>query len=170
VARVIALLDEARAAGLDVRRNGHALIVRGQQGAGSAARDLLAHKALVVTVLEHEDECRGHERDRHDAAHVDWRLSDDGRLVCSACRPERLPADPDGVMRAVLAADQAAALADQKPAPAACPTCGSAGRCEDRLPTTDGGWVCRHAVAVGWFRVNGQHGGTAPRREREADG
>lgn len=34
-----------------------------------------------------------------------------------------------------------------------CPTCGSTGRCEGRLPTINGGWVCRAAIEMGPFRV-----------------
>lgn len=157
MARVIALLGEARAVSLEVRRDGDALIIRGRKDQGSLARDLLAHKALVLAALEQEDECRGHEGSQHDGAHLDWRLREDGRLVCSACQPERIPADPNGVMRAVIAAEnETAPAAAETPAPRACPTCGSTGRCEGRLSTADGGWVCRDAVAIGLFRVNWQ--------------
>lgn len=51
--------------------------------------------------------------------------------------------------------------------PWACSTCGSTSRCERRLPTTDGGWVCRDAVAMGLFRINGEH--SIPRRRPESE-
>jgi hypothetical protein len=39
----------------------------------------------------------------------------------------------------------------------ACSTCGSTGRCEGRLPITDGGWVCSAAQTMGLFEDNGKH-------------
>jgi hypothetical protein len=154
------MLREARLVGLNVRREGHALIVRGQERQGGLARDILSHKALMLAALEREDEYRSHERAEHDDESVDWRQGEDGRLVCSVCQPPLIPeldADPTGVVRAVMAAaDQAVPAIEATAALRACPTCGSTGRCEGRLPTADGGWVCRAALAMGLVRVNGQ--------------
>jgi hypothetical protein len=78
MARVIAMLDEARAAGLDVHRDGADLIVRGRAGLGQQARELLDRKPLMLAALDHEDECRGHEHSEHLdqpvdlAAHGGW--------------------------------------------------------------------------------------------------
>jgi hypothetical protein len=161
MARVIAMLREARAAGLQVRRDGDALIVRGPEDLGGIARNLLAIKPLVLAALQREDEYRGHELTSHGGQAIDWLHGAGGRLVCSTCQPPLIPDaedEPTGVAETVMAAaDQAAAAAGQPPAPRACPTCGSSGRCEDRLPTTDGGWVCRAAQAMGLFNGNGKH-------------
>ncbi len=161
MARVIAMLREARAAGLEVHREGDALIVRGPEDLGGVARNLLTKKPLVLAALEHENEYRGHELTCHDGDAVDWQLGMNGRLVCSACQPPLMPkldADPTGVVQAVMEpADQVMADGEQAPAPLACPTCGSTGRCEGRLPTTDGGWVCRAAQSMGLFQSNGKH-------------
>jgi hypothetical protein len=143
MARVIAMLDEARCAGLQVRREGAELMVRGQAGRADQARDLLDLKPLVLAVLDHEDECRRHEGSEHLGQPADWRLAADGALVCSACHPatassqEAEPTTP----------------AEQPPAQPACSMCGSAGSCEGRLTTPDGGWVCLAAVADGVVRV-----------------
>jgi hypothetical protein len=140
MARVIAMLDEARSAGLQVRRDGADLIVRGQAALGDQAGDLLTQKPLVLAVLDHEEECRGHEGSEHLGQPVDWRLGVDG-LVCCVCHPaasqEAEPTTP----------------AEQPPAQPACSMCGSAGSCEGRLTTPDGGWVCLAAVADGVVRV-----------------
>ncbi len=161
MARVIAMLREARRAGLEVRRQGDALIVRGPEDLGGVARNLLAQKPLVLAALRHEDEYRGHELTCHEGDSVDWQQGAGGRLVCSTCEPPLIPemaADPTGVVRTVVAAaDQTTAAAEQAPAPPACPTCGSTGRCEGQLPTTDGGWVCRSAQSMGLFQGNGKH-------------
>lgn len=84
---------------------------------------------------------------------------------CSACRRTASTRAAAGVRRTVAAvsvvqivmaaADQAAA--EQTPAPRACPTSGSSGRCEGRLPTADGGWVCRAAQATALFQSNRTH-------------
>ena len=153
------MLHEARAAGLRIRREGEALIVRGDEGQGNRARELLAHKPLVLEALEHEDEYRGHELSQHDGEHVDWREGSKGHLVCSSCEPPLVQdSDLDGVMQAVAASEEAAAasVADGQ-ASSACPTCGSTGRCEGRLATTGGGWVCRHALAADRLSANGEH-------------
>lgn len=173
MARVIAMLREARAAGLDIRREGDALIARGSDDLGELARNLLGHKALVLAALEHEDRYRAHERTQHDGDAVDWQLGRDGRLVCSACEPPLVPrmADSDGVLQAVMAAeDQVAAAPDVTFTSQSCPTCGSSGRCEGRLPTTDGGWICRGALAAGLYRVNGQRSVAGRRSGPEAGG
>ncbi len=60
------MLREARQTGLEVRRDGHALIVRGSDELGGLAREILSHKALVLAALERESEYRGHERAQHD--------------------------------------------------------------------------------------------------------
>jgi hypothetical protein len=160
MARVIAMLREARAAGLEVRCDGDALIVRGPEDLGGVARNLLAQKPLVLAALKYEDEYRGHELTCHEGEAADWRQGAGGHLVCLTCQPPLIPDldDPSSVVRTVMAAaDQATAAADQPPAPRACPTCGSTGQCEGRLPTTDGGWVCRAAQALGLFSGNGKH-------------
>ena len=170
MARVIARLREARAAGFEARREGDALIVRGPEDLGGVARDLLAHKPLVLAALEHEDEYRSHERLEHCGEAMDWHLGRNGRLVCSACEPPLVPAmatDTDGVLQAVMAAeDRGAAVAGGTFTSRTCATCGSTGRCEGRLPTTDGGWVCRAALAMGLFRPNGQRSGSTARLAR----
>jgi hypothetical protein len=143
MARMIAMLDEARSAGLQVRREGAGLIVRGQAGLADQARELLDLKPLVLAVLDHEQDCRDHERSEHLGQAVDWRLAADGGLVCSACRPAA--GDEDG----------AAASAGQATGQPACSMCGSAGSCEGRLTTADGGWVCLAAVADGVVRSGG---------------
>ena len=159
MARVIAMLREARQAGLDVHRDGDALIVRGPEDLGGMARNLLALKELVLAALQREDDYRGHELTTHEGEPADWRSGPGGRLACATCQPLLFPetdSDPTVAGRAAMtAADQAAA--EQSPAPRACPTCGSSGRCEGRLPTTDGGWVCRAAQAMGLFQANGKH-------------
>jgi hypothetical protein len=149
------MLREARAAGLQVRRDGHALIVRGPEDLGGMARNLLAHKALVLAALQHEDEYRGHELATHDGGSVDWQQGASGRLICSNCQPPlfSVEGEPSGAERSVMAA---ADRAGQPPVPRACPTCGSSGRCEGRLATTDGGWICRAAQAMGLFEANGK--------------
>ncbi len=168
MARVVAMLRDARSAGLDVRREGDALVVRGPDDLGGLARNLLVHKPLVLAALKHENDYRSHKLTCHEGESVDWRQGAAGRLVCSTCQLPLIPDiddDPTGAVRTVMAAvDRAMAAADQAPAPRACPTCGSSGRCEARLPTTDGGWVCRAAVAMGLFRPNGQHSGSGPGR------
>lgn len=172
MARIVAMLRAARSAGLDVRRDGDALIVRGPDDLGGLARNLLGHKALVLAALEHEDEYRNHERIEHGGDAVDWRQDAGGRLVCSACEPPLVPemaADPDGVLRAVMASeDRAAPASGVTFTSRSCPTCGSTGRCEGRLPTADGGWVCRGALEIGLVRVNGQHSTPGRRDGREA--
>ncbi len=76
---------------------------------------------------------------------------------------------PDAVMRAVtIAEERVAATSGLAPRPQTCRTCGSAGRCEGRLPTTDGGWVCRDALAAGLYRVNGQHSASRARQGPDA--
>jgi hypothetical protein len=161
MARVIAMLREARGAGMEVRREGDALIVRGPEDLGGMARNLLVIKPLVLAALRHEDEYRSHELTCHEGEAMNWLQGAGGRLVCSTCEPLLIPemdADPTGVVPTVVgAADQATAAAEQAPAPRACPTCGSSGRCEGRLPTTDGGWVCQAAQAMGLFQGNGKH-------------
>jgi hypothetical protein len=161
MARVIAMLREARAAGLDVRRDGDALIVRGPEDQGGLARNLLVIKPLVLAALQREDEYRGHELTCHEGDPADWWQGAGGRLLCATCQPPLIPDvddDPTGAVRAVMAAaDQAIAAAERAPAPRTCSTCGSTGRCEGRLPTTDGGWVCRAAQAMGLFSGNGKH-------------
>jgi hypothetical protein len=87
MARVIALLQEARSAGLEVRRDREGLVIRGPATRDRQARELLAHKRLVLAVLEHEDECRGHERYTHHRRTVDWWCRLDEALVCSVCHP-----------------------------------------------------------------------------------
>jgi hypothetical protein len=154
MARVIAMLDEARSAGLQVRREGADLIVRGQAGRADQARDLLDLKPLVLTVLDHEGECRGHEGSEHLGQPVDWRLAADGGLVCGACHP------------AAGRESGQDAPAEQPRVQPACSMCGSAGICEGRLITPDGGWVCLAAVADGVVRNGLPHG---PRR-RQVDG
>ena len=159
MARVIAMLREARAAGLEVRREGDALVVRGPEDLGGMARGLFVIKPLVLVALQHEDEYRGHELASHEGESADWQSGPGGRLICATCQPLLLPemdGDSTGAGRAIMvAADQAAS--GEAPAPRACPTCGSTGRCEGRLPTTDGGWVCRAAQAMGLFQGNGKH-------------
>ncbi len=144
MARVIAMLDEARSAGLRVRREGADLIVRARAGLGQQARELLDRKPLVLAALDHEEECRGHERSKHLGQPVDWRLTTDGGLVCCACRPA---AGEEGEP------DAPASTPSGQPA---CSMCGTADPCEGRLSTPDGGWVCLAAVADGVVRV-GRH-------------
>jgi hypothetical protein len=48
------LLDEARAAGLEVTTDGDRLVVRGPKRCESLARQLLAHKAELLTLLRQE--------------------------------------------------------------------------------------------------------------------
>jgi hypothetical protein len=137
MARVTAMLDEARSAGLQVLCDRADLIVRGQPSRADQARDLLDLKPLVLAVLDHEDECRGHEGSEHLGQPADWRLTANGELVCDACHP---------------AASQEGQSADRPP----CSMCGSTGSCDGRLTTPDGGWVCLAAVADGVVRVGGQ--------------
>jgi excisionase family DNA binding protein len=153
MARVIAMLREARAAGLVVRREGDALIVRGPEDLGSVARNLLAQKPLALAALPREDELRGHELSTHGGEYADWRSGGGGRVICATRQPSIPGIDDElsGVVGTVMAtADQAAA--GQPPAPRACPTCGSSGRCEGRLPTAAGSavpprpWGCSRAT------------------------
>ena len=140
MARITALLGQARAAGLNVHRDGLALVVRGPEEQERLARELLSHKTLVLAVLDHEDACHEHERRQHGGQAVDWRLMD-GVLLCGACRPGQ-GGDPAG---------GPSGEGDPVGAPA-CPMCRSAGRCEGRFPTVGGGWVCLAAVADGVLR------------------
>ena len=160
MARIVAMLREARAAGLEVRREGDALIVRGPEDLGGMARNLLELKALVLTALQREDEYRGHELTYHEGEPADWRSGPGGRLICSTCQPviPEMDHDPSGVVHKVMAtADHTTDSAEQAPAQRDCPTCGSTSRCEGRLSTTDGGWVCRAAQAMGLLQGNGRH-------------
>jgi hypothetical protein len=93
MARVIAMLREARLAGLEVRRDGDALIVRGAEDLGGVARNLLSQKPLVLAALKHEDEYRGHELTCHEGESVDWQQGAGGRLICSTCQPPLIPGD-----------------------------------------------------------------------------
>ena len=87
MACVTLLLCEARAAGLIVRRDGEVLVVRGPADVGRMARELLTHKPLLLAVLDHERECRGHEVYAHRGGFVDWWQRADGGLVCAVCHP-----------------------------------------------------------------------------------
>jgi hypothetical protein len=146
MARVVAMLEQARVAGLDVHGDGEALVVRGPARLGRLARELLDHKPLVLAVLEHEDECRGHERSEHLGQHVDWRLTANGALVCDACHPASEGASGEGGTTG-------------RPA---CSLCGSTGRCQGRVVMPDGGWVCLAAVADGVLRNGRLHGSGRP--------
>ena len=150
MARVIAMLREARAAGLEIHREGDALIVRGAEDLGGGARNLLSQKTAVLATLEREEECRSHERSVHLGEPVDWRQSADGALVCCACHPT-LTADQDGHANVPPAGEDGAATGPT------CSMCGSAGRCRGRLAMPDGGWVCLAAIADGVLRVSGRH-------------
>jgi hypothetical protein len=150
MARVVSLLEQARAAGLDVRRDGDDLVVRGPAVLGRLARELLSHKPLVLAVLEHEDECREHERSEHLGQHVDWRLTAEGALVCCVCHPAS-SADPRG-------AGGEGGTTGRPP----CVMCKSTGRCEGRVVMPDGGWVCLAAVADGVLRNGRLHGPGRP--------
>jgi hypothetical protein len=162
MARVIAMLEQARAAGLDVHRDGADLVVRGAARQEHLARDLLGHKALVLAAMEQEEKCREHERSEHLGQSVDWRLADYA-LVCCTCH-QALIADQGGEPAEVSAAGPVGE--DQAAAAPACSMCGSAGRCQGRLAMLDGGWVCLAAVADGVLR-NGRLRG--PRRPPGAE-
>ena len=79
------LLDEAYAAGLEIRADGDRLVVRGPQSADALARQLLAHKGDLMRLLSAppadvlSDElchvCGSRER---------WQWLD-GRLLCRPC-------------------------------------------------------------------------------------
>jgi hypothetical protein len=83
--RVTTLLEQAQAAGLEVRADGDRLVVHGPQSAEALARQLLAHKADLmrllsappadVTANEACDVCGSRER---------WQWLD-GRLCCRVC-------------------------------------------------------------------------------------
>jgi hypothetical protein len=161
MARVTAMLVEAQTAGLDVHRDGSALVVRGPDDQWHQVCALLGHEPLVLAVLNHEEECRGHEHTEHLGQSVDWRLAG-GRLVSGACRPA-LIADKGGEP-----VDVPAATGGNQPAAGpACPMCGSAGRCDGRIATPEGGWACLAAVADGLVR-NGRHIG--PGQETDKGG
>ena len=86
----VALLTEARAAGLQVRMHGEYLIIRGPKRLAALAQHLLSHKEEVLTILEAFEEraaiaeyCGGLARE--DAEQLAWQcvlLSHDG---CAAC-------------------------------------------------------------------------------------
>jgi hypothetical protein len=82
---VTTLLEQAQAAGLEVRADGDRLVVRGPQSAEALARQLLAHKGDLMRLLsappadvtgnEPCEVCGGRER---------W-LWLDGRELCRIC-------------------------------------------------------------------------------------
>ena len=51
----VSLLDEARAAGIDLRIDGERLVVRGPRSAEAMARRLLARKSEVMALMAHDD-------------------------------------------------------------------------------------------------------------------
>ena len=162
MARVIAMLREARAAGLEIHREGDALIVRGAEDLDGVARNLLSHKPLVLAALRHEEECRGHERAEHLDEPVDWRVVADGALVCCVCHPAAGQGDEPDERPPATGMGHAA----EEPA---CSMCGSGGRCQGRLAMPDGGWVCLAAVADGVVRIAGRRPAPGGPREPEAE-
>ena len=76
------LFEQARAAGLEIRRDGERLVIRGPKDAEALARELLSHKAEIFTALERQPEnscyfC-GEPVDRTGA---DWGAWTDGKTV-----------------------------------------------------------------------------------------
>lgn len=87
MASVTLLLQQARAAGLLIRRDGEALVVRGPADVDHLARELLTHKPLLLAMFDRERECRDHEVYAHRGRFVHWWQRADGGLVCAVCHP-----------------------------------------------------------------------------------
>jgi len=127
----LTLLSEGRAAGLIVLAHGGRLVVRGPRSADAVARQLLAHKAVVLAALAADDgsSCPWEAIEPGPACPRCGSLEQWqdllGRQRCGVC-------EADALGKAIKLAERAARLRQQaqprKPAPRLAPGCVAVGR------------------------------------------